>query len=72
MKQCNDTIKNATIVFVERICNRNTMDEEFQALIDYVEHKLLVKTIMGLKVQWKEKWQQTINEFVTKEMVVWE
>jgi hypothetical protein len=35
--------------------NRDTMDEEFQALIDYFEHKLLVKTIMGLKVQRKEK-----------------
>jgi hypothetical protein len=26
-------------------------------LIEYVEHKLLVKTIMGLEVPWKDKWQ---------------
>jgi hypothetical protein len=31
------------------------MDEEFEALIEYVEHKLLVKTIMGLEVPWKDK-----------------
>jgi hypothetical protein len=55
LNQCNDTIKNATIVSIERIRNRDTMDEEFQALIDYVDQKLLMKTIMGLKVQWKEK-----------------
>jgi hypothetical protein len=50
LKQCNDTIRNATIVSVEHVRNRDIVDEEFQALIDYVEHKLLVKTIMGLKV----------------------
>jgi hypothetical protein len=31
-----------------------------------------VKTIMGLEIQWKEKRQQKINEFVTKKMAVWE
>jgi len=31
------------------------MDEEFQTLIKYVGHKLFVKTIMGPKIQWKEK-----------------
>ncbi len=50
----------------------DTMDEEFQALIKYVEHKLLVKKIMGLEIQWEDKRQQKVNEFVTKKMVVWE
>jgi len=50
LKQCSDTIKNATIVFVKRVHNRNIVDEEFHNLIEYVEHKLLVKTIMGLEV----------------------
>jgi hypothetical protein len=45
------------------------MDEEFQALIEYIEYKLLVKTIMGLKVQWKDKQQQKVDEFVNKKMV---
>jgi hypothetical protein len=35
--------KNTTIVCVERVHNLVTMDEEFQALIEFVEHKLLVK-----------------------------
>ncbi len=30
---------------VERVHNLTIMDEEFQALYEYVEHKLLVKTI---------------------------
>jgi hypothetical protein len=28
LKQCNDTIKNAIIVFIERVHNQDTMDEE--------------------------------------------
>jgi len=50
LKQCNDTIKNVTIVSVKCVHNRNIVDEEFHTLIEYVEHKLLVKTIMGLEV----------------------
>jgi hypothetical protein len=34
------------------------MGEEFHALIEHVEYKLLVKKIMGLEVQWKDKQQQ--------------
>jgi hypothetical protein len=31
------------------------VDKKFQSLIEYVEHKLLVKAIMGLDATWKEK-----------------
>jgi hypothetical protein len=31
-----------------------------------------VKKIMGLEIQWEDKRQQKVNEFVTKKMVVWE
>jgi hypothetical protein len=43
-------VKNATIVCVECVCNLATVDEEFHALVEYVEYKLLVKTIVGLEV----------------------
>jgi len=69
LKQCLDLVKNATIVCVEHVRNLANMDEEFQALIEYIEYKLLVKTIMGLKVQWKDKQQQKVDKFVNKKMV---
>jgi hypothetical protein len=50
LKQCPNLVKNATIVCVECVCNLATVDEEFHALVEYVEYKLLVKTIVGLEV----------------------
>ncbi len=41
-------------------------------LIEYIEYKLLVKTIVGLKVQWKDKQQQKVDEFINKKMATWE
>ncbi len=40
---------------VECVQNLATMDEEFQALVEYVEHQLLVKSSMALDATWKEK-----------------
>jgi hypothetical protein len=48
------------------------MDEEFHALIEYVEYKLFVKKIMGLEVQWKDERQEKVDEFVNKKMATWE
>jgi len=48
------------------------MDEEFQVFLEYVEYKFLMKTIMGLEVQWKDKWQQKVDKFINKKMVAWE
>jgi hypothetical protein len=31
------------------------MDEEFQALVEYVKHQFLVKVNMALDATWKEK-----------------
>ncbi len=42
-----DLVKNATIVCVECVGNLATMDEEFHALVEYVEYKLLVKAIVA-------------------------
>jgi hypothetical protein len=44
------------------------MDEEFHAIVECVEYKLLVKTILGLEVQWKDKQQQKMHEFINKKM----
>ncbi len=35
--------------------NLATMDEEFQALVEYVKHQFLVKVNMALDATWKEK-----------------
>jgi hypothetical protein len=37
------------------------MDEEFQALVDYVEHQLLVKASMALDARWKEIRPRKLN-----------
>jgi hypothetical protein len=34
---------------VKHFFNRTIMDEEFEALFEYVEHQLLGKVIMGLE-----------------------
>jgi hypothetical protein len=31
------------------------VDEKFEVLLEYVEHQLLGKVVMGLEVTWKEK-----------------
>ncbi len=68
LKQCLNLVKNATIACVECVCNLATMDEEFHAIVECVEYKLLVKTILGLEVQWKDKQQQKMHEFINKKM----
>jgi hypothetical protein len=48
------------------------MDEKFKVLLEYVEHRLLGKIVMGLKVIWKEIRPQKIDEYVKKKMQDWE
>jgi hypothetical protein len=55
LNKCNDSVKNATIVCVECVQNPTIMDEEFQALVEYVKHQLLVKVNMASDATWKEK-----------------
>jgi hypothetical protein len=37
------------------------MDEEFQALVEYVKHQLLVKASMALDATWKKKRPKKLN-----------
>ncbi len=48
------------------------MDEEFKVLLEYVEHWLLGKIVMGLEVTWKEIRPQKFDEYVKKKMQDWE
>jgi hypothetical protein len=48
------------------------MDEEFEVLLEYVEHRFLNKIVMGLEVTWKEKRGQKIKEYIKKKMQDWE
>jgi hypothetical protein len=48
------------------------VDEEFKVLLEYVEHQLLGKLVMGLEVIWKEIRPQKIDEYVKKKMQDWE
>ncbi len=52
--------------------NPTTMDEEFQALVENVEHRLLVKVSMALDVTWKEKRAQKVEKCVKNKMLDWE
>jgi hypothetical protein len=49
---------------VELFFNQAIVDEEFETLLEYVEHQLLSKVVMGLETTWKESKAQTINEYV--------
>jgi hypothetical protein len=49
INQCSNNVKNSTTSCVERVYNRTIMDEEFKALLEYVEHQLLGKIIVGLE-----------------------
>jgi hypothetical protein len=48
-------------MYVEHMQNLATMDEEFQTLVEYVEHQLLVKASMALDATWKEKKPKKLN-----------
>jgi hypothetical protein len=55
LNQCSNNVKNATTICIERVWNLATMDEKFQALVEYVEHQLLVKVNMALYATWGKK-----------------
>ncbi len=55
LSQRSNNVKNVTTICVEHVHNCTTMDKKFQSLIEYVEHKFLVKATMGLDATWKEK-----------------
>jgi hypothetical protein len=40
---------------VECVQNLAIVDEEFQTLVEYVEHRFLVEMNMALDATWKEK-----------------
>jgi hypothetical protein len=42
------------------------VDEVFEALLEYVEHQLLSKVIMGLEATYKVIMAQQIEEYVKK------
>ncbi len=62
------SVKNATTMCVEHMWNPTTVDEEFQALVEYVKHQLLVKASMALDATWKEKKAQKVEEYVKEKM----
>ncbi len=72
LNQCSNNVKNATTICVECVRNPVTMDEEFQALVEYVEHQLLVKANMALYATWGKKKPQKVEEYVKKKMQEWE
>jgi hypothetical protein len=47
------------------------MGEEFQALVEYVEHQLLVKASMAFDATWKKKRPKKLNSML-KKMQDWE
>jgi hypothetical protein len=49
LNQCNNNVKNSSTLCVEHVHNWVTVDEEFKALLEYVEHQLLSKVIVGLE-----------------------
>jgi hypothetical protein len=49
-----------------------TMDKEFQALVEYVEHQFLIKVNMALDATWKGKKAQKVKKYVKKKMQDWE
>jgi len=49
INQCSNNFKNSTTLCVKHVYNRTIVDEEFDALLEYVEHQLLGKVIMGLE-----------------------
>jgi hypothetical protein len=61
-------MENATTMCVEHMWNPTTVDEEFQALVEYVKHQLLVKASMALDATWKEKKAQKVEEYVKEKM----
>jgi hypothetical protein len=72
LNQCNNNVKNSTIMCVKWVCNWAAMDEKFVASIEYVEHRLLMKAIMGLEATWKDKKVQKIQEYINKKRVGFE
>ncbi len=53
-------MENVTIMCIEHVQNLATMDEEFQALVEYVE-QVFVKASMALDATWKEKKPKKLN-----------
>lgn len=51
---------------VELFFNQAIVDEEFETLLEYVEHQLLSKVIMGLEATYKVIMAQQIEEYVKK------
>jgi hypothetical protein len=47
--KCSNNVKKSTILCVKCVHNWATVNEEFKALLEYVKHQLLGKTIMGLE-----------------------
>ncbi len=66
LNQCSSNVKNATTICVERLQNLAIVDEEFQALVEYVEHQFLVKANVALYATWKEKKAQKVEEYFEK------
>ncbi len=48
------------------------MDEKFELMLEYVEHQLLNKIVMGLKATKKERRAQKMKEYEKKKMQDWE
>jgi hypothetical protein len=50
------------------VVNLVTSEDEFHALIEYIEHKLLEKNNKKLEAQWWEKCEKRIVEYVDNKM----
>ncbi len=55
-------------IFVSHVVNLATLEDEFHALVEYIEHKLLEQNNKKLEAQWWEEREKRIVEYVDNKM----
>ncbi len=65
-------LRNSITLCVNCVHNWTIVDEKFELMLEYVEHQLLSKIVMGLKATKKERRAQKMKEYEKKKMQDWE
>jgi hypothetical protein len=55
-------------ISVSHVVNPTTSEDEFHALVEYIEHKLLEQNNKKLEAQWWEECEKRIVEYVDNKM----
>jgi hypothetical protein len=55
-------------IFVTHVVNLATLADEFHALVEYIEHKLLEQNNKKLEAQWWEELEKRIVEYMDNKM----